>query len=434
MVIIFKFTTEIFLFFFSEASNVLKAPSYFTSFFSDPLNADKKLCIDRSPDIFQRVIEHLQGYHIVINTEYEYCQIFGDAYYFSLPKLKKKLLDTEIFVNVGCETFKVDRKIFSNIGDTPNYFTVSYSTLFQGLSPVLLYKQLIRPPPMASPRVPNRSPILFKEILNLLQGSPLPPYNTKREKEYMDLLLKECRYYRFLNLEQKIIPHYFTNDTNLGIEEITINFKHINLQGISLLLLNDENENENENENDSDNDNDNDNDNDTSLGIIQRHIIMYKRPFVDFKPSILIIQLSTSNSIFTISNNSLNQSSISIGDDLLIKRFEKLSSIIFKKLEVSTSDDRLFIKRKRTIGNLSSSSLIFSNLNLENSDIILNNIPTTSKFLISNQNLKKRKYKNDNDDVFENNYTSFDTNDKSFRIINGLFKLLYRKIYMIHIV
>ena len=52
------------------------APSYFTKFFSQEENEEKVLFFDRSPQIFEKIYNHLQGYPSTLRMISNIC-IFG---------------------------------------------------------------------------------------------------------------------------------------------------------------------------------------------------------------------------------------------------------------------------------------------------------------------------------------------------------------------
>lgn len=51
------------------------SPSYFTKFFGDKDNEEKVLFFDRSPQIFEKIYNHLQGYSINVTNDYEYMRL-----------------------------------------------------------------------------------------------------------------------------------------------------------------------------------------------------------------------------------------------------------------------------------------------------------------------------------------------------------------------
>lgn len=68
------------LFKLSGASLLSDAPSYFTTYFLQEENKDSVLFIDRSPTVFEKIYNHLQGYHINIENDYEFVYLLQDSY------------------------------------------------------------------------------------------------------------------------------------------------------------------------------------------------------------------------------------------------------------------------------------------------------------------------------------------------------------------
>ncbi|KAL8696271.1 MAG: hypothetical protein Q9201_007741 [Fulgogasparrea decipioides] len=205
------------LFKLSGASIMSDAPSYFSAFFIEQLQHSddrtggvRTLFIDRDPETFRDIARHLQ-----------------------VPRLQSQLFDTEIFVEVGNQHFRVPRDIFSAPGDTPNYFTLGFTVFFSSpgdVFPGLNPRGLLRPPAIHPPRIPNRSPKIFSDILHMLRGYPL----TIENEDHRLQLLKDARYYNLRGLEQKLIPHAITHNVERQISEITIRLQDIKPSQISI--------------------------------------------------------------------------------------------------------------------------------------------------------------------------------------------------------
>lgn len=183
-----------------------------------------------------------------------------DANYYHLPRLINQLATSEIFMRIGTHSFKIPRNIFSNPGDTPNFFTVGFVGFFGSGIEMPKHIKFIRPPPMAPPTVPNRSCELFADLLKVLRGGPVEV----RSREHRALLLKECRYYRFRNLEQRLIEHSIDFNRLHDCEEITINLEDMKFDNLFSLRP-------------------------IATG---SEVLFYKRPFVDKDPRELIIQIT----------------------------------------------------------------------------------------------------------------------------------------------
>lgn len=224
------------LFRLSGASLSSDAPSYFTQFFSPykDIEDDTKrpiLYLDRSAKVFKKIAEHLQGYYIRPDNSEMYSELITDARYYGLPRLIKQLASIDVFCRIGGREFQIPIDIFDQPGDKPNFFTLAYKTWFGSERDLREELGLIRPPPAASLALNNRSPNLFEDLLRFLVGDPIEV----RSDEHRKALLRECNYYRFKGLEQRLIACRI--DTTMGqtgeYEEITLNFHDIKPKEIS---------------------------------------------------------------------------------------------------------------------------------------------------------------------------------------------------------
>ncbi|CAR27773.1 ZYRO0D06270p [Zygosaccharomyces rouxii] len=221
------------LFKISGASLSSDGPSYFTKCFSESTaeTQDQVVFIDRSAEVFQLIYDHLQGYFINIENEVQYTMLYADAMYYNLPRLRTLLKETEYyFTNIGGKSFKVPRSLFRRKGDSPNYFLMTSAALYADVENVFIEKKLLRPPPQAPPYV-GRSPEYFNDLMHLLGGSSLELDDCRRES-----LIKECRYYRFLNLEQRLIKHKIIYNPCAHHEDICIKLSDLNRRGVQLPL------------------------------------------------------------------------------------------------------------------------------------------------------------------------------------------------------
>ncbi|OBA19057.1 hypothetical protein METBIDRAFT_13807 [Metschnikowia bicuspidata var. bicuspidata NRRL YB-4993] len=216
------------LFQVSGASLLSDAPSYFTRFFDQPGNAGKTLFIDRSPLVFKKVYMHLQGYHISVDTDYEFVHLWQDAYYFCLTRLQKLLRDEPLIARVGDTLFKIPRVFLYGPGNHPNFFLIGMEGLSTKSTILNSDVSLIRPPPQRPTLTINRSPILFADLLEIFRGN----YEILRNDEHRTNLIKECRYYRFLQLEQAIIKHKIIRNPFTQKEDIILNLVNLNKAGI----------------------------------------------------------------------------------------------------------------------------------------------------------------------------------------------------------
>lgn len=83
-------------------TNIPRAPSYFSHFFSEQLHNNsgrasevRTLYIDRDPETFRDIALHLQGYHIVPRDGEHFVKLFADAQFYSRTS-------TRPFVRILC--------------------------------------------------------------------------------------------------------------------------------------------------------------------------------------------------------------------------------------------------------------------------------------------------------------------------------------------
>ncbi|KAH7156943.1 hypothetical protein EDB81DRAFT_645744 [Dactylonectria macrodidyma] len=244
------------LFKLSGASLSSDAPSYFSQYFLCQLRAAaengdeagtslRTLYIDRDPVIFRDISLHLQGYHVSPR----------DGTHF--------LYEESIFISIGHREFQIPRDIFTDPGNSPNYFSLGFAVFFtrpDDLFPGLEREGLIRPPSILPPAVPNRSADTFAELLSLLRGYPVHI----RDEVHRQELLRDARYFHFKGLEQRLIPHAITYNQARRREEILLRLENIQKSGISVLHEGPE----------------------PGAGWVQ-----YARPYVDEKPAELVLEI-----------------------------------------------------------------------------------------------------------------------------------------------
>lgn len=217
------------LFQVSGYSLLADSPSYFTNFFSKPENASKVLYFDRSPAIFEKIILHLQGYHVRIENEHDYVHLWQDAHYYRLCRLKELLNEEDLPAIIGGRLFKVPRLLVFSDGNHPNFFLIAIDCLFVPEDSDIIPDSLVRPPSQCPTFTTGRSPLLFQDLLEIYFGNP----TVIRDDDHRRLLIKECRYFRFLNLEQKIVKHKIVFDPRLQTESIIIDLQALVASGIS---------------------------------------------------------------------------------------------------------------------------------------------------------------------------------------------------------
>lgn len=232
------------LFKLSGASLSSDAPSYFSQYFlcqlkaaenngEDPGAAIRTLYIDRDPETFRDIALHLQGYHVEPRDGTHFVRLFADAQFYHLPRLISQLYDESIFISIGHREFQIPRDTFSDPGNSPNFFSLGYAALFTNphdVFPGLEREGLIRPPSILPPSVPRRSADTFAELLHLLKGYPVHVRNDAHRAE----LLRDCRYFNFKGLEQRLIPHHASFNQARNKNEIVIRLEDILKSGINI--------------------------------------------------------------------------------------------------------------------------------------------------------------------------------------------------------
>lgn len=219
------------LFKISGASLSSDGPSFFTDYFNAQKDSPQVLILDRSDRVFENIMNHLQGYPLSVLDERDFITLFLDSLYYRLPRLKRMLQKYDYyFINIGGKHFKFSKSLFDRPGDSPNYFNLLIDAMLVDVESVFHEKQMIRPPSHFIPFV-TRSSVLFQEILNLLTDDDyvVPSHIS------ISNLLKECKFYCLLNLQQRLIPHRITRNPFCKREEITMKLHHLRRTGIKLL-------------------------------------------------------------------------------------------------------------------------------------------------------------------------------------------------------
>ncbi|CAG9944261.1 unnamed protein product [Clonostachys rosea f. rosea IK726] len=262
------------LFKLSGASLSSDAPSYFSQYFLCQIKAAEEsgddvgaairtLYIDRDPTTFHDIALHLQGYHVTPRDGTHFVRLFADAQFYSLPRLISQLYDESIFISIGHREFQIPRDIFTDPGNTPNYFSLGFAAFFSrpdDLFPGLDREGLIRPPSILPPSVPNRSADTFAELLRLLRGYPV----SIRDENHRAELLRDARYFHFRGLEQRLIPCSLSFNQARAKDEITLRLENVQKSGVSVARADD----------------------DTAGAYVN-----YARPFVDSQPAELVLEI-----------------------------------------------------------------------------------------------------------------------------------------------
>ncbi|KAK5950672.1 hypothetical protein OHC33_008339 [Knufia fluminis] len=272
------------LFRLSGASISSDAPSYFTQFFEEQVRQNEEsggvrtLYIDRDPETFQDVARHLQGYYVKPRDGSHFVKLFADAQFYSLPRLIDQLFEAEIFIQIGEQHFQIPKDIFSDPGNSPNFFSLGFAVFFSSpgeVFPGLDRRGLLRPPSITPPYVPGRSAETFAQLLHLLRGYPLRIENEDHRAE----LLRDCRYFHLRGLEQKVIAHEISYNLVRQQNEMCLRIEDIKPSGISYKA--DEAEN----------------DQDVTGGWVR-----YARPFVDDGSFELIVEVGGETTILDLND------------------------------------------------------------------------------------------------------------------------------------
>lgn len=191
----------------------------------------------------------------------------------TVPRLISQLYEESIFISIGHRDFQIPRDIFSDPGNSPNYFSLGFGVFFSTPSevfPGLSRDGLLRPPSIQPPSVPNRSADTFDELLQLLRGYPIQIKSEAHRAE----LLRDCRYFHLKGLEQKLIRHSISFNLLRGREEITLRLEDVRQSGISVV-------------------GDTNSSMDETPGVQGGFTrwVNYARPFVDDKPRNLILEI-----------------------------------------------------------------------------------------------------------------------------------------------
>lgn len=136
-------------------------------------------------------------------------------------------------MSIGHREFKIPRDLFTDPGNSPNYFSLGFAIFFsspEDLFPGLDREGLIRPPSIQPPSVPGRSAAVFEEILQLLRGYPVHI----RNDAHREALLRDVRYFNFKGLEQRLIPHSITYNQSRHREEIVLRLLDVMKPGITV--------------------------------------------------------------------------------------------------------------------------------------------------------------------------------------------------------
>jgi hypothetical protein len=149
-----------------------------------------------------------------------------------VPRLIDQLFESEIFIQIGERHFQIPKDIFSEPGNSPNFFSLGFAVFFSTpgeVFPGLDRRGLLRPPSITPPYVSGRSAETFGELLHLLRGYPLHIRNEDHRAE----LLRDCRYFHLRGLEQKVIAHQISYNLQREKHEIALRLEDVKPSGVS---------------------------------------------------------------------------------------------------------------------------------------------------------------------------------------------------------
>ena len=214
------------LFKLTGASFNSDSPNYFTEYFLR--NNDKfNLFLDRNVVSFKRIVKHLQGYYLDIVDEDEYSMLLADSIFYRFNKLTTDIKESPYYyANIGGKSFKFLKKLFRRDGDSNNYFQVFSNTINSEIEYRFVNNKLSVVP--ISSNFISRSPEYFQMLLDLLSGATL-----NLDSNLRDTLIKECKYYRFQNLEQRLINVNLSTNPFSDISEIKLQLNDISSKGLT---------------------------------------------------------------------------------------------------------------------------------------------------------------------------------------------------------
>jgi hypothetical protein len=193
---------------------------------------------------------------------------------FLVPRLMSQLFESEIFVQIGDRHFEIPRDIFSDPGNSPNFFSLGFAVFFASpdeVFPGLDRQGLLRPPSIVPPSVPNRSAEVFAQLLHFLRGYPVHIESEAHRAE----LLRDCRYFHLRGLEQKLIAHEIRYNAGRQKTEISLRIEDVRPSGIQFMQ-------------------------DESSQSWPCGWVHYARPFSDDKPYELIMEIGDESAILDI--------------------------------------------------------------------------------------------------------------------------------------
>ncbi len=174
------------------------------------------------------------GYWIQPRDNAHYVRLYADAQFYSLPRLISQLFDAEICVSIGGQQFQIPRDTFTGPGNSSNFFSLGFAGFLSSRDdafPGLEARGLMRPPALPPQSVPNRSPRVFADLIDIARGYPL----AIRDADHRDALLSDCKYYGLKGLMHRIFVHEISYNAERNVSEIVMRLEDLHKSGISFL-------------------------------------------------------------------------------------------------------------------------------------------------------------------------------------------------------
>lgn len=174
------------------------------------------------------------GYWIVPRDNAHYVRLYADAQFYSLPRLISQLFEAEICVSIGGQQFQIPRDTFTGPGNSSNFFSLGFAGFLGSRDdafPGLESCGLLRPPAVPPQIVPNRSPRVFADLMDLARGYPL----AIRDADHRAALISDCKYYGLKGLMHKIFVHEISFNAERNVMEIVMRLEDLHKSGVSFL-------------------------------------------------------------------------------------------------------------------------------------------------------------------------------------------------------
>ena len=174
------------------------------------------------------------GYWIHPHDNAHYVRLYADAQFYSLPRLISQLFEAEICVSIGGQQFQIPRDTFTGPGNSSNFFSLGFAGFLSSRDdafPGLESRGLMRPPALPPQSVPNRSPRIFADLIDIAKGYPL----AIRDADHRDALLSDCKYYGLKGLMHRIFAHEISYNAERNVSEIVMRLEDLHKSGISFL-------------------------------------------------------------------------------------------------------------------------------------------------------------------------------------------------------